>query len=205
MTAVPHKVIVTLFEEYGAGAADIGPRVAERLGVPYVTQRFSSDDIEAAEAHEEKEETLIGRFFKSFTPIAEADADITWAMDAMADSETVAENTRSVLQSLQSGGVILGRSSTQILARMPGVLHVKLMGPVEERIARAAAEAGVDHERARRRQEREDRVRVEMSKRYYRWDPGNDSNYDLVLNTGTFTVEQAVDLVVQAYRARWGG
>lgn len=203
MTVVPSKTIITFFEEYGAGAGYIAPRVAERLGVPYITQAFSSDQIESAETHEEKEEGVLARFFKSFTPVAEADADLTWAMDAMADSETVAENTKTVLSSVQKGGVILGRSSTVILAKQPGAMHVKLTGPLEERVARAAKDAGIDIERARKRQAREDRVRVDMSKRYYRWDPSNDAYFDLVLSTGTFTLDQAVDVIVNAYKAKF--
>lgn len=198
------RTIVTLYEEYGAGALYIGPKVAERLGVEYVSQAFSSDQIESAEAHEEKDETAVGRFFKSFTPIAEADASITWMMDALIDRDRVDTNTMDVLSSIGTrGGVILGRSSTQILGTAPGSLHVKIIGPVEERIARAAQTAGIDLETAERRQIREDRVRVEMSKRYYRWDPTDDKYFDLVVNTGAFTLDQAVDVIVQAYRTKF--
>ncbi len=40
--------VVTLFEKYGAGARDIGPRVAKALGVEWMDQAFSSADIESA-------------------------------------------------------------------------------------------------------------------------------------------------------------
>ena len=202
MTQATNTTVVTFYEEYGAGATYVAPRVAERLGVPYVTQRFTSDQIEAAEVHEEHE-GLLDRFFRSFTPVAEPDASITWATDALPDSDTVAENTQGVLDSVRDGGVILGRSATVILAKQPGTLHVKLTGPVDERIARAAAAAGIDLEAAARRQEREDRVRVEMSKHFYRWDPDSHEYFDLVLNTGSFTLDEAVDVVVAAYRVRF--
>ncbi len=204
MTEIPNRTIVTFFEEYGSGAERVAPRVAERLGVPYVTQRFSSDEIEAAETRDDPDDTLLGRIFAAFSPPIVADAAIAWSMDAMADDATVTENTASVHAAVKDGGVILGRSATQILAGVPGALHVKLIGPVEDRVARAAAEAGIDLDRARRRQQREDRVRVDMSKRFYRWDPSDDAPFDLVVNTGQFDLDQAVEVIVHAYRTRFG-
>ena len=78
------------------------------------------------------------------------------------------------------GGVLVGRNATIILAHEPGALHVKIDGPVEQRLERAAAESGIDLDQARKRQRREDRVRVEISKRLFRWDPSDDAAYDLV-------------------------
>ena len=49
---------------------------------------------------------------------------------------------------------------------------------------------------------REDRVRAEMSKHLYQWDPTTDEHYDLVVDTGAFTIEQAADIIVYAYRLR---
>ena len=197
----PGRPVVTFYEEYGAGAGHVAPRVAELLGVPYLSQRFGSDELEDALTRDD--DSFLGRLLASFTPAAETDADLTWAMDALADGEAVAGNTRAVLESVVDGGVIFGRSATAILARRPGTLHVKLIGPVADRVARAASEAGIPIELAQRRQAREDRLRVELSKRHYRWDPTEDRHFDLVLNTGTFSLDQAVDLVVAAYRRRY--
>jgi len=43
------RPIVTLFELYGAGAEEIGPKVADALEVPWEPQAFTSASIEAAE------------------------------------------------------------------------------------------------------------------------------------------------------------
>src|SRR5688500_4740054 len=42
------RPVVTVNEQYGAGAAYVAERVAERLGVPYVGSRFDSADLESA-------------------------------------------------------------------------------------------------------------------------------------------------------------
>ncbi len=197
----PPRTIVTFFEQYGAGASTIAPRVAEALGVPYLDQAFSSDALEQAEAADDKQESSFGRLLRSFSPIPQADADLTWALDSRTDDELVVANTSGVLSAVEHGGVILGRSSTAILAGVPGAFHVKLIAPLDQRIARAASEAGLDRARAARRQVREDRVRVEMSRRHYGWDPSTEAPFDLIVNTGRLTPDAAVAVIVAAYRA----
>lgn len=197
------RTIVTLFEQYGAGAAAIAPRVAERLGVPYVAQMFSSTDLEDAAGSADED---AGPFTRLLMAISRAEADNPlWAIDQRAESEMVTQSTTEVIESTRNGGVIVGRNATIVLAKVPGALHVKLICPREERIERAAAEASIDLERARRRQEREDRVRAELSQRLYRWDPRRDEHYDLVVNTHCFDVDAAADLIVDAYRRRYPG
>jgi hypothetical protein len=44
--ATPAKPVVTLFEQYGAGATYVGRKVAEQLGLPFHAQTFTSEDIE---------------------------------------------------------------------------------------------------------------------------------------------------------------
>ncbi len=201
MTTATHKTIVTFWEEHGAGATTIAPRVAEKLGVPYLSQALSSVQIEEAEASADHPHSLIGRLLAAVTPLPEPDVEITWATDARSDDEVVTDNRRLVSDFVADGGVILGRNSTVILRDAPGALHVKVIGPVEQRVARSAAEAGVSLEQAAKRQVREDRVRAEVAMRLFNWDPHDEVHYDLVVNTGRIGLDAAADLIVAAYRA----
>ncbi len=201
------RTIVTFFEQYGAGAGYIAPRVAERLGVPFLQQRFSSEELEEAEAARQAaahEEGGFGRFLRTLSFTGAHDADLARGDDAEADHDIVVDNTRTVMEAVaDQGGVLLGRNATVILATVPGALHVRLTGSVESRVARAAQEGGVDPARAGRRQVYEDRVRAEMAQRLYQWDVNDDQRYDLIVNTGSFTPDQVVDLVVATYRVKW--
>jgi len=49
----------------------------------------------------------------------------------------------------------------------------------------------------------EDRVRAQMSKNLYQWNPHTDEYYDLVINTGTVTYDQVVEMIVKYYRAKY--
>jgi len=41
-------------------------------------------------------------------------------------------------------------------------------------------------------------VRAELSQRLYRWDPRDDGHFDQVVNTGSFTMDDVVDMIVDA-------
>lgn len=195
--------VVTLFESYGSGASYVGPRVARALGVPFHQQAFSSEEIDTAEAERESD----GVFSRVMDAIGGSYAGIEGHAVAMAQRDNydlVMENTRMVEQQAREGGVITGRNGALILADWPASLHVKLDGPLNQRIERAAADSGISLERAAKRQKREDQVRADMSITLYGWDPRETDRYDLVVNTGTMDLDTCVEVIVQAARIRAG-
>jgi glucuronide carrier protein len=196
--------IVTLFELYGSGASEIGPQVADALGVRWEPQAFSSQTIEdavIARRQEEPDDGLLSRIFRSLggsgSVLGDRGAETLYAAS---DYDMVQENNRYVLESTKDGGVLLGRNGAIILADRPGALHVLLTGTVEDRVARAAAEAGISGEQAARRQVSEDTIRAEMSQRLYYWDPRDPARYDLVVNTSRIAIPTAVQIIVDASR-----
>jgi cytidylate kinase len=199
----PAQPVVTLFESYGSGASYIGPRVAQALNVPFHRQAFSSEEIENAEAERESE----GLLARVFAAVGGSYAGLDGPAVAMAqrdDYEVVMANTRKVHEEARHGGVIMGRNAALILASRPAALHVKLDGPLAQRIERAARDSGISIERAAKRQKREDQVRADMSLQLYGWDPRETERYDLVVNTGTMNLDTCVDIIVQAARVKAG-
>jgi cytidylate kinase len=201
------KLVVTLFESYGSGASYVSGKVAEALGIPMHMQAFSSEEIEAAMSVHESH-GLLTRIFNAmgggYAGYAGTDSpNILLAQDGD-NYELVAANTRFVEEAAREGGVIMGRNGAFILADRPGALHVRLDGPLEQRIVRAAQESGIELEQAAQRQKREDQVRADMSIEFYGWDPREIDRYDLVVNTGTMDLDSCVDIIVQAARVKAG-
>jgi cytidylate kinase len=195
--------VVTLFESYGSGAGSIGPLVAQALGVPFHAQAFSSEEIENAENAREKE----GLLARVFAAMGASYAGLEGPAVAMAqrdDYDIVMANTRQVQQEARQGGVIVGRNAALILANRPAALHVKLDGPLDQRVRRAAQESGISLERAVKRQKREDQIRADMSLQFYGWDPRVADRYDLVVNTGTMDLDTCAEIIVQAARVKAG-
>lgn len=195
------KPVVTIWEQYGAGADIIGRQVAEAMGLPYHEQAFSSAELEDPEGALQNRAvlanvlTVLGGAYGGFEG-----RDVVTTQQEKYD--LVAQNNAVVRHSADEGGVIVGRNATVILAERPRTLHVLLTGNVADRIARAAEQAEIPVERAARRQQREDDVRAQMSTTLYGWDPHNPARYDLVLNTSRIPTAAAVAAIVDAIGAR---
>ena len=57
---------------------------------------------------------------------------------------------------------------------------------------------------AEERREQEDLIRAELSQRLYGWNPNDDENYDVVVNTGRYSLDEAADMIIRAYETRFG-
>jgi cytidylate kinase len=202
VNAGPGAPVVTLFESYGSGAEDIGARVAQALGVPFHEQAFSSPQL-AENARLREQEGLLARVLGAMSQSSFGGLDVGDVASGQRDNyDLVMANTATVQRWARQGGVIVGRNGAFILSDWPAALHVKLDGPLEQRIARAAREAGISPDRAARRQKNEDRIRADMSIELYGWDPRDPLRYDLMLNTGRMDEETCVEIIVQASRIK---
>lgn len=129
MSTPSERKIVTIYEEYGAGAGVVGRLVADALGVAYVGKAVSSESIEEAAELADEEGSFFERFLRSFTPMPTADADIAWALEARSDAEVAEQNVSSLRELVANGAVVHGRSGASVLADEPCALHVKLVAP----------------------------------------------------------------------------
>lgn len=190
------RPVVTLFEQYGAGAQSIGQAVAARLGLPFHAQAFSSEDLEAADNRLAANAILasvlstLGGAYGGFEG-----RDIVTTQEQKRD--LVMHNNKVVWEEADQGGVIVGRNGAVILAQRPNTWNVLLTGDREDRIRRAAREQNLSEDMARRRQAKEDEVRVQMSQVLYGWNPAADRDrYDLVLDTSTISDQVAVSRIL---------
>ena len=192
--------IITLFEAYGAGALVVGPRLAGRLGVPWIGQQTSSEALDLADpkgsGHVDTRAFLQGLAF-----VDQGSIDLLESPYQALARQQAAEVGRLVTE----GGVILGRNATIILHERPDSLHVKLDGPVQYRIRQAMDMAGIPAETAALRQAREDAARAEISLDVWGWDPRQTAYFDLVLDTAAFGLDGAEEIILEAFRRKNGG
>lgn len=126
--------VVTLFESYGAGAEAIGRRVAERIGFPpFHEQAFSSEQLEENPKERNSEDQLTkvyaamaGRGFSGLN-VSEPGGGIRELQRDQYD--VVMQNTQTVLEWAQAGGVIVGRNGALILHDTPGACMSASMPP----------------------------------------------------------------------------
>jgi cytidylate kinase len=96
--------------------------------------------------------------------------------------------------------VIAGHGANFALAGRPGVLHVFIYAPAEQRITAIMEREQVDRPEATRRVNRSDHDRAHYVKRFYRMDWRDPSYYDLMINTAHIQPDCVVDLLIAAWQ-----
>lgn len=206
--------MVTLSASYGAGGSEIGPAVAERLGVPFVDRAIPVTVAERLGVPLEQAEAADGR----------SESGFWWALSSMAMVPDLAgagalayghapgegsfrEQTERVLHEIAAGdgGVILGRAGAIVLRDVPGALHVRLDGPAEQRAAGVARAGAIPLDQARTQLRDNDAARTGYVRHFYRCDPADARHYHLVIDSTALPWRAIIEMVVIAARARAGG
>lgn len=90
--------------------------------------------------------------------------------------------------------VLVGRGANFILPP-EGRFRVRIVAPLETRVQNVAREFGVAPDEAKRRILRTDSDRRAFVRKYFHADITAPVNYHLVINTGTLTIDRAVDAI----------
>lgn len=202
--------VVTVSASFGAGGAEIAPAVAARLGLPFHDRAIPAQvagrlGVPIAEA-EANDETIARGLWRLVTSLGSMPDPVGGVMptSALPGERAYREQTERVLAEIAAGagGVVLGRAAAMVLAGRPDVLHVRLDGPPDARLAAAAAHLGRPEEQVRRGRDAADAARVAYVRHFYRCDPASARHYHLVVDSTALPHETVVDLVVTAARAR---
>jgi cytidylate kinase len=218
--------VITLARQIGSLGDDIGERVAQELGYAYVDRRLVEEiaaitDTTPAEveAYDEKAEGRVQYFLKrllvpevspgSFPLSAAAYASelgLEFAYVSEVDASEPTYLDRGTYQLLittlvqdfgQSGAaVIVGRASQMILKDHPHACHVKVVAPFGQRCQRVQEDRGLDVEDAEKLVQQHDQWRKDYLRNYHRADWDDPLLYDLTINTGRVTGNEAVALIV---------
>jgi cytidylate kinase len=185
---------VTVASYYGAAGDLVAPRVAEALGVPFLDRALPADP----EKPEQRAGRLVGSLARASSMVAGEPVE---RLD-LAEGRVRAELAEFLMGAASTGGVVLGRGGMVAAADTPGALHVLLTGPRAGRIARVAEREGIGRDEAERRVRAHDRAREEYVRRTFGVDPDDHGLYHLIVDTVTFGVDGAVELVLTATQAR---
>jgi hypothetical protein len=177
--------------------------VAERLGVPLLDRArpvLAADLDELLVAQDAAESSGPPRLSTA------AALGLCWGtpagitLDALLpdDDEKRATEEAVRARAATGEGVILGRAATVLLRDDPRVLHVRLHGPVERRVRRAAALEGISEDEARRRLELTDRARYAYVDTLYGVDPGAPGLYGLIVDATAMSLEDCAELIERA-------
>jgi cytidylate kinase len=115
----------------------------------------------------------------------------------------VRQTTETILKLAELGNVILiGRAGSVITSKLPNVLHVRLVGSLEKRVARLQARNGLTEEQAKEFIARGDRGRARYLKKHFQKHIDDLLLYDLAINTDRFSEDEAARLIGDSLLSR---
>jgi cytidylate kinase len=202
--------VVTLASLCGAGGSIIGPRVAERLGVPFldraipqaVAKRAGLPEVAVAAADDVPPQ----RWSHLFEAIGRASPP-TGASGQVERLDLEIRRLQGEIEwfladASRTGGVVLGRGGAVVLASVDTALHVYLGGSRDRRIDRVMHEHGVDHLAAAHLVKTTDAARRDYVRSVYGVDGDDPTLYHLMLDAVSLGVEVCVDLIAAASESK---
>jgi cytidylate kinase len=205
--------LITLSAPYGAGGSQVGPAVAERLGIPFVDRAIPTVvaerlavPIREAVQRDEAVGNWLTRALLSFGQVGPVLGGTTPVPRDMLTDDTFRQATEQVLRehAAGAGAVILGRAGAVVLRDDPLALHVRLTGPKEGRIDQGMRLEAVDRETAVRHVEETDPARQAYVQHFYGEDPRDPGLYHLVIDSTAIPLDACAALIVAAAQARSG-
>ena len=191
---------ICISREYGARGAAMGRLVAERLGFRFYSDELINDIAEKAHVREQVVRSLDERVQDG---IAEWVAGLI-KRGVFAPTDYLRNLSNVVLTLARHGkGIIVGRGA-HFLLDTKTTLRVRVIAPLELRVARIVQRDGLSEADARVKVLRIDSERVAFNRQHYNADIGDPGNYDLVVNAGTLGVEGAAAQTMGAFQLRFG-
>lgn len=198
-------MIITISGSYGAGGSELGPRVAQRLGLAFVDRAVPvsvADDLgvslEDAEEMEHNSQSRLWEFLARMSPASGLAVPLSLAYPNTGRELSDAMETALRAAADGGGAVILGHAAAVVLADRTDALHVRLDGAPEGRVQAAMRQHGIDAETAEAKRKDNDKIRSGYVKHFYRLDSSSPSLYHLVLDTVRLGWDRAERVILEA-------
>ena len=183
---------VTISREYGSGGGEVAARLAQRLEWQLVDHQIVAEAAReldthetVVQAHDEHAASVFSRLFGWPFPTTSQ------------DTQAYHEKLHHLVESAANAGhvVIVGRGGQVLLANRRDVLHVRVVAPLELRVAYVVNREGLDTDAARRRVQEKDRVRARYAQTQFHSQSDDPHLYDLVINTAILDLDSVVDQI----------
>jgi len=194
---------VTISRQAGCGAREIGENLAAILQAhdpkhPSPWQMFDRNLMDQVIAEHRLPKNLAFFFPEDRKPAMEDILEELFGLHPRQDT-IIRQTAETMLGLAETGNVILiGRAGNIITAKVPHVLHVRLIAPLDDRIEHACKAYALNPDEARSFCLREDLGRARYVRKYFRTDVNDPLHYHLVINTGMVSYDLAAKIIANA-------
>lgn len=201
--------VICISRAHGARGDEVGKLVAERLGFRYVDEEIVAQaaaigGISPADvADEERRKSALGKLFRELGRGRGFDSygvpQPRPHMESPAPADVKGLIQAAIEETAGRGDVVIvAHAASFALPRSPNVLRVFVTATPEARARRLTDSFGFDPDTSQKAIRESDAARGDYLKRFYGVDTEQATHYDLVVNTGSLTLDRAADLVVRA-------
>lgn len=195
------NIIITIAREYGSGGHLLGEMLSKELGIKLYDKEFINMAAQRSGMDESfitKNEQSIPSFWLKCIISKNSEQPIEGSLSSD-DILFVAES--KIIQELaeKEPCIIIGRCADFILKDYPKVLKVFCYSDIDNAVSRCIREYGIKRDNAESEIRRINRNRIHHYEYYTGQKWGEPHHYNLMLNTGTISLETACKLIKGVY------
>ena len=196
--------VVTISKESGTESEKVASLLAKKLGWNYIGKelvarlskelRISEGEVEAFRQHAQ---SRLLRFVDRYT--CSLVQKVVDKERGCLDDENYFEAIKKVVEEVYQAGnaIILGWGGQCLLRGKPDVLHVRLVKDEQGKIETIMKKFKLDRKAAKEYIAREEEDSKSLIKHYFKEDWNDVRLYDLIIDTGKTSVENAVDTIIK--------
>lgn len=195
--------IITIGRQFGSGGREIGHLLAETLDIPFYDKELISlaakksgmDPEIFANVDEKASNSLLYSLSMGLYGLGHNFS----AMGDLPVNDKLYILQHKIIKELAAQGpcVIVGRCADYVLKDLPNCVNVFIQADLQYRIQRAIEVHEIDKKRSEQIVNKTDKVRANYYSFYSGKKWGVAENYDLCINSGKLTKEQAVEIITQ--------
>jgi len=189
--------VITISREPGSGGRIVATELGKKLSLDVFHQEIINEMAESAQVSSRILETLDEK------GLSVLDEWITSLVDKQhLWPDQYLRHLMKVIGTIGKHGsaVIVGRGANFVLPS-EGRIRVRIVAPLNVRVENVSSNFGVSAEDAKRRIIRTESERRAFIRKYFNADITDPINYDLVLNTGTLSIEAAANAIKSASKS----
>jgi cytidylate kinase len=199
----PVRRAVTISRQAGCGALVVAEKLADylqahTLGDAHPWTVYDSNLIDKVLA-DHGLPPYLAKFLREdrVSQLEDLMADV---LGALPPTATVIKHVTETMHGLVASGnvILIGRGGNMVTAKLPHVFHVRLVAPLDKRIAHCIEAYQMTHDKAARFCPDEDHARQRYFRKYFNADIDDPLLYHMIINTGQMGYEAAAKAIGDA-------
>jgi len=193
------KPFITVAREPGSGGAPIAKLIAKKLKFEFVDDQI----VEEIARSTKKRKAIIKEIDEKSRSQIDDFVHSILNLEYINDEEYIAALVRTIIAYAHKGHcVILGRGANFITPFGKG-LHVSITAPYSIRVQRAMDYEGFNTQQAKEVIAKVEKEREAFVQQYFSSNIKQRNVFDLTLNTSYFSVDQAANVIIAAFKEKF--